>query len=119
MCLARNAHMNPTVIAPVTDDWLRKEVAVVQLSQYSNGSCTVIPGEYFLGPDHTTYWSIDSATSIMPTSYSVTNCTAQQVGQRYALVYVNKEGQPTGMAWQPNGGLPSTSSCWTSVRAAA
>jgi hypothetical protein len=118
-CLARDAKRDPTVVAPSTDEWLRTQVNVVQLSQWNGQSCNVIPGQYFLGPDRVTYWSIDGNQSVMPTSYSVTDCVAQPVGTRYALVHIDQRGQPTGMAWEPKGGSPVTSSCWTSVRAAA
>ena len=125
MCLKRDAvraaEERPASVMQVdADDWMRVNLDLVQLSVWQGYTPTPIPGKHFLGVDKSTYWRLDQAQfgapTAAPTTYSIGNCTATNLGERlFGLVYVDQTGQRTGYAFETNGGSAVTGSCWTSV----
>ena len=125
-CLARDSaraavDRPQSMLSFDADDWMRKSVDLLRVYHWVDGKKTPVDNyKYFLGRNNV-YWRLYEQfgqTSGVATQWNTGNCWGEKTGEtRFALVYVNSLGEPTGLAFERNGGSAVTFSCSVSATA--
>jgi hypothetical protein len=103
------------------DDWMRTVIELRKVYRWVDGRKTPVDHhKYFLGRNNV-YWRFNEShghATATATHWNTSNCWGEATGEkRFALVYVNKLGEPIGFAFEKNGGAAVTTSCSVSATA--
>ncbi len=119
--MAQAAVRKPVALANVdNDDWYRVPVDIYQLSVYQGATLKPVEGKFILGVDKVRYWKINDTSGLRatvgtPTTHTVGRCVATKTGEvRHALVYVDRDGNQVGLAFEPRNGVAAFTSCLVS-----
>ena len=123
-CIMRNAaavqrlRATPVMTSVDADEWFRQRVDILELADLQ--STKKIPGKFFLGADGRHFWKLNDGQGAhmmaAPTNFTTSSVVANKTGEvKYALVYVDERGNPTGFAWERRNGMLVANTCMASM----